>query len=489
MKSAVMPLLLSLLLHTATAQYTDLQTQYRGGNLSCDHHEASYGSSPPAHCRVAVVGAGFSGIYFAWRLGIDLGAYDPSEICIFETNSRLGGRAYTVRRSIPGIDIPVDIGAYRVKEKHHLPYDLITKALLIPTRCYDYDCSGGGCDGDVCYKVTDAYSNSQFSLPMEVMLGQLKGRGAHVYFGAEVTDVAHTTPQSKGAVLTVSRHGGEREHTVSADITLLNTPLGVLRGFPESSVVGAKHVDATVLECSFDPLHKLGAKVYAVYDDAWWYNILGKMEGTFGTQNESLPLAGRYQDGPVRCTTGTGRDGAATFSDGPVPFGNCSGALLSFLVYAGDGAELWTDLMFHRKTDPLSVITATSEEGWVLGTLHEELMEVHGAELRAKGVDPAELAPPRSVVFGSFVEDNVFVPACYRMQHCFTDAEKMKAFRRPNPRHDVFLANQDYGMEDQVGWATGGLLMAEKILQAEMHQPAPTWLNATYYQIEVVDKA
>eukprot|EP00755_Sulcionema_specki_P024668 Sspe_Gene.81685::Locus_52680_Transcript_1_1_Confidence_1.000_Length_767::g.81685::m.81685 len=51
----------------------------------------------PDQCELGVVGAGFSGIYFAWRLGVDAGKIHPRGICIFEVNGRVGGRIYTVR--------------------------------------------------------------------------------------------------------------------------------------------------------------------------------------------------------------------------------------------------------------------------------------------------------------------------------------------------------------------------------------------------------
>ena len=53
---------------------------------------------------------------------------------------------------------------------------------------------------------------------------------------------------------------------------------------------------------------------------------------------------------------------------------------------------------------------------------------------------------------------------------------------------DLFLANQDYGyaqtyddgLNDQ-GWAIASLVMAEKVLQAELGVGKPAWLDAGWY--------
>ena len=62
-------------------------------------------------CRVAVVGAGYGGAYFAWRLCVDSATYACSEVCVFEANERVGGRGYTTVTE--GTDaLPLDMGPY-----------------------------------------------------------------------------------------------------------------------------------------------------------------------------------------------------------------------------------------------------------------------------------------------------------------------------------------------------------------------------------------
>ena len=46
-------------------------------------------ATKPAHCKLAVVGAGWGGAYSAWRLSVDTGTIPASDVCVFEANARL----------------------------------------------------------------------------------------------------------------------------------------------------------------------------------------------------------------------------------------------------------------------------------------------------------------------------------------------------------------------------------------------------------------
>lgn len=68
----------------------------------------------PEKCGVAIIGAGMGGVYSAWRLAVDSGAVQPSDICIFEAKARPGGRVLSVSDPVPGFEgFTVDLGAYR----------------------------------------------------------------------------------------------------------------------------------------------------------------------------------------------------------------------------------------------------------------------------------------------------------------------------------------------------------------------------------------
>ncbi|MDX8521533.1 flavin monoamine oxidase family protein [Mesorhizobium dulcispinae] len=65
---------------------------------------------------IAVVGAGMAGLFLAWRL---LSETRPAKVAVFETTSRVGGRASTV--SFPGEpDFSIDLGAMTLMPQHRL---------------------------------------------------------------------------------------------------------------------------------------------------------------------------------------------------------------------------------------------------------------------------------------------------------------------------------------------------------------------------------
>lgn len=64
-------------------------------------------------CDVAIVGAGVSGLYCAWRL---TRAYPGLSVQVFEASERLGGRLYSLPRE--GFDLPIELGALSFSDAH-----------------------------------------------------------------------------------------------------------------------------------------------------------------------------------------------------------------------------------------------------------------------------------------------------------------------------------------------------------------------------------
>jgi monoamine oxidase len=50
-------------------------------------------------CDITIAGGGAGGMYSAWRLVKDVGV-SGSTICIFEADTRLGGRIYSIRGQV-----------------------------------------------------------------------------------------------------------------------------------------------------------------------------------------------------------------------------------------------------------------------------------------------------------------------------------------------------------------------------------------------------
>jgi len=90
-------------------------------------------------CDLAVVGAGWAGAYFAWRLAIDAGEVDAARVCVFEANGRVGGRIFSVR-DLPSLDgLSLDVGGYRFIEIDALPADLVWNGLKVSERAATAD--------------------------------------------------------------------------------------------------------------------------------------------------------------------------------------------------------------------------------------------------------------------------------------------------------------------------------------------------------------
>ena len=385
---------------TATSSYASkLRTMWKGNNREPSNYDSDIVKALPSHCELAVVGAGWGGVYFAWRLGIELMAIDPSNICVFEVNGRLGGRIYSVS-GLPNMsDLVIDVGGYRFPAHHLLPAQLVWDKLMLPTSLY------GVCIDDIlCYKIADIYGNNAgYTIPIEEMLGELMTRGTQVYWGAALTSIESTSePNSSSTLLKFNDLNSNSVVQVHADTTLLNMDSNSLNNLDPKSVI---FNDATKETVSYlkSTSYILGVKVYANYENAWWYNDLGLMTGDYKDNDTPAPLNGRYNDGPTKCITGYGADGSPIYSGNPVAFGNCSGALL--VLYTNTlfrNQEYYTKLMTSL-TNPLTVISQDSENANVLDEIHESLMEFHAEKLEEAGIDPKSVSKPLNIFIGNWV--------------------------------------------------------------------------------------
>ena len=467
---------------TLAAFKTRWQPSLRTG--AADASLANADAAMLSHCSLAVVGAGWGGAYAAWRLAVDTSTIDASKVCVFEANGRVGGRIYSLR-GLPGFaDLAVDVGGYRFQETQKLPADLVWNALKLATACYDWNCTAQ-CEGTTCYVIKDAYGNNAgYATGIEAMLTELEdaGAGRQVYFASRLTSLDAAPHVSQSASQLTFANG----RSVTADKVVLNLPGNALEGLDQSSLIfGASNRTETLL----DSVYTFGMnKVYAWYDDAWWNTKLKLMEGYFD-QNKPLaypaPLEGRYHDGPQRCVIGKDTAGVPVYSGSKVKGGNCSGALE---VYYGRAQSYYQRLM-SSLLQPLTVITqGQGEHEKAIDDVHAHLMAYHADQLKAVGVDPSKVPKPKTIVLSNWIPDGKYTPGIGSLwdgNKRATDEER-KVVRKPLPSHEVYVVNQDYGY--QSGWAVGSLTMAEKVLQAELGVPMPTWLDKKWYQANVVAK-
>ena len=449
---------------------------------------ASSAQPYPQHCELAVVGAGWGGVYLAYRLAVDTHTINASSVCVFEANGRAGGRIFSIHGLPHFADLAVDVGGYRFQETQRLPADLVWSALELPTACYDWDCARQ-CEGTTCHVIKDAYGNNAgYATAIERMLERIESAGAGVHFAATVTAVTPAPSISPNA----SRLTFATGQSVTADTLVLNMPRNAIEHLSNISLIFSKaspRVNRLLSSVLTVPM----VKIYAWYDDAWWSTKLGRMEGSFNDQSGAAPLEGRYHDGPQRCVIGKDTAGEPVYSGHKVRFGNCSGALEVY--YGPVGATSYYRKFMAGPLQPLTVVTrdgvaggasATSalEASRLLEDVHAHLMSQHGKALRTKGVDPASIAPPQTCVLANWISDGLFTPGIGSLVPPLDAARA--AVRKPAPPFDVYVVNQDYGYE--TGWAVGSLIMAEKVLQAEMGLPKPSWLDAAWYEKNVVQR-
>ena len=459
-----------------------LKTQWRGNTRQPSNLDSDVVKTVPSTCELAVVGAGWGGVYFGWRLGIELLAIDPANICFFEVNGRLGGRIYSVY-GLPNMgDLVIDVGGYRFPENDLLPAQLVWDKLLLPTSLY------GICHQDIeCYKIADVYGNNAgYTIPIEEMLGELMTKGAKVFWGSALTSVKSNENNSSATVLEFNDLSTQSTVSVTAAKTLLNLPGNAMNSLDPESVIFIDSPPATVSNLQSINSH-ISVKVYANYEDAWWYNDLGLLTGEYADKNTPAPLEGKYNDGPTKCVTGYGADGTAIYSGTPVAYGNCTGALLVLYTHLTK-QSYYTDQMTSL-ANPLTVISSDSENSYVLDDVHESLMQYHAELFEAAGIDPKTLAKPLNVFIGNWVEEAPYTPGIgyYDIFHQ-PQSKGASSVRKPSPDHEVYVANADYGYNP--GWATSSLKMAEKILQAEQSfgYSKPSWLDEGYYQTEIVNQ-
>ena len=155
--------------------------------------------TPPTTCSDAVVGGGWSGVYFLYRRA--LASADPSSLCLFESSHRIGGRTYSVGPSTLNNEFTVDIGAYRFSPDMHLPGDLILHDLKLPVACYEPSCPDAAKDFPPPFmfnysaplvRIVDPTTKlpAGYVTALHAMLKRLEPLGVRVFLNATVVDVS-----------------------------------------------------------------------------------------------------------------------------------------------------------------------------------------------------------------------------------------------------------------------------------------------------------
>lgn len=463
----------------------------------------------PTSCEAAAVGAGWSGVYYAFRL-----ASAGVKVCIFEASQRVGGRTYSHRLQAGSRNesFTVDVGAYRFSPDMHLPGDLILDVLGLPVACYEPDCPPAGKDFPPPFvfnysaplvRIVDTEGMpAGYVSAIEGLLAKVEAAGGQLFLGAQLTDLEPL--EGGGAKLTFGDQG-----SVDAKQLLLNLPRSSLLGLPTlRNATPARTVKME--ECTkfdlptslFPPgsfeLGKSLSKAYAFYEDAWWHTALNKTQGQLPTNafepvntSVGIPIGIHFNDGPVRCNS---------------PLQGCRGFLEVF--YSTVNEDFFEDLK-PSPNEPLGVLSEKQDNTGKLSRLHAAVMEAT-RPLFAEAGKAQPKDPPTLLVVGIWDRTGHGFTAPTKVMYSadpstpggpdplekacgvpgLTEDEYRSSLLMPVPGNKkILVANNDWIVcaikNFQGDWAEESLLQAERGLRLSGFE-RPEWLDEDYYKAKIV---
>ena len=477
------------------------------------------------HCPVAVVGGGWGGAYFAYRMCVDSATVDCADVCVFEANARLGGRAYSTRIE-DDPTIKVDVGPYRLRSagaptssgREEVALGVTEDALGLATTGYTTP-------DDPSFRVVDdgLGNNAGFNVPIVAMLDAVAGAGGRVFTGQRAAG-PFRSPGGSAHPLVIRFDTGDID-AVSADLVFLNTPWASLNQMDPTSALFADS-NQTARECvEMITGSSVSAKYYVQYEDAWWVTKLGLTEGSFSADGPPR-LAGRYHDGPLRCVDRaarkplTRREVNHRVAHGRAADLECSGCLLATYVFSNAG--FWLDYQANI-SDAQTRVRWTPADGsktsvgqWrrrglrgegtvpprvgrrdpaeLLREYHAALLDFHADDLEAAGYSPADIDPPTWGYQGNWnsVPDLDAISATSPGSGSWpnprpggmTRPEVLRYLMKPVADLPLFLGNVDSGAYG--AWAEGSLITTERVLAFHLGVEKPSWLSPEYYEETVL---
>lgn len=461
----------------------------------------------PASCDVVSIGAGWAGVYTAFRRTL-LG----SKVCIFEASHRVGGRTYSHKLVAGKKKEPftLDVGAYRFSPDMHLPGDVILKVLGLPTACYEPDCPAASKDFPAPFhfnytaplrRIVDAEGMpAGYVTAIDGMLKIIMAAGGELFLGANLTDVQ---PQANGTQLVF---GNEKVHAKEVMLNLPRTPflsLPSLRAATPNRTLSMAKCVKFDLPTSFFPagsfqLGKSLSKAYAFYDDAWWISKLNQSAGQLPENafmpvntSEHIPVGIHFNDGPLRCDAERS---------------NCRGFLEVYYSTVND--EDFFESLRPSTFEPLGTLTPEKDSTGKLPRLHAAVMEATKPLFEKKNATQPK-DPPSLLVVGVWDRTGSGYTAPTKVYYSalpstpggsdplekacgvagLTEKEYRDSIMFPVPgRTDISLANNDWvaqTTETMFGdWAEESLLQAERALRVKGFA-RPKWLDQDYYNRKV----
>ncbi|DBB01665.1 hypothetical protein WJX77_008557 [Trebouxia sp. C0004] len=434
-------------------------------------------------CDVAVVGGGPGGVYSAYRL---LEANASSNVCLFETNNRVGGRVYSLRNLGPKKDLTLDMGAYRYMPiAQPLITDLIERLLELPNRLYQ--------PGIADYRVVldSEGNNAGFATYVEKLFGMAEDMGLKASFSTHIDTVDQ---HMGGFLLTTASNTSIRANKVV--LNLATRPLHRL--LQNSNLPGASRWNSQ-LEA---PYINRATKLYLYYPQAWWIQQ-GLTNGSIQYVDTewppvNVPVIGRYHDAQAKCplTTGNGYIDYHYNGTAPVDTDSCYGYFQA--TYTSDAgmtniSHLPLDYLVDYAgnldtTTPYSVWDNSTVKGAkLLKDAHARLMAYHANASIELPPGTQDRLPTEAIV--AFWDSAItWIGGGWSSMKDPEDsglAESVDSAVKPYANLELYVANEAYST--QQGWSEGSLTMTENYLQRHFNVGIPKWMRpSTWPQINFV---
>lgn len=452
-------------------------------------------------CPVAIIGGGWSGAYFAWRIAVDTATVPASEVCVFEATERTGGRIYSIPDAPGAFGLTIDVGGYRTQTGMRLPRDLIEKGLNMSTAPY----SPRGADQRMLVVADPFGNNAGFGTPIDRMLNDLKEKGGRVFMYHQLTSVTRGPDNTMDLSLLATNKlfPSQRRVAINARLAFLNVPSAPSLINLGNSSLPWSEADSLTYSALSAPTPNAQCKAYLSYKDAWWITKLGRDEGTFSDTSDSVnrpALAGRYHDGPVLCADPRRRGESCGNSTDPLcrqgrwmssrRLGRgeeCSGSLLVAYTTGTSNCAYYHALQSDLSSPYVAIYGSSHPQRAALLAAHQRVIDFHRSALLAADVDPDSIEEPESLLLGIWKEEAPFKPGYSRYPSFLvgqTRAEAMARSLRPLEGLDLFIANID--SQAGGGWAETTMIGTEKILYKYLNVPAPTWLDEHYYEDKII---
>jgi hypothetical protein len=450
-----------------------------------------------ANCKVSVVGAGWGGAYFAYRLA-KTNTVPASKICIFEQSDRIGGRVYDYTNPL-WEDLVVDLGAYRYSTSQQIAKGIAESILDKDVTCYN----GAPCDETTGFRVyEDQYGNNAgYATGIRGLLQKVDNMGGRdVFMNHKLVNIRNNNDDDYPIKLVFKK--GNVTVNVETKKVFLNmhsSAINQLRTPGNLLYTATTNYSLAALKAPYDiPAFKN----FLWYEDAWWLTKLNFTTGGMYDFSVFPPIEDlRYADAPVKCYKLI--SGQRHYFDHPVAGGangsKCYGALLGSYVSFDDDTYKWYlnwTTQAERNNGQVAVFIKTNDgsgRNAFINTLHQNIMAAHASFFAAAGINPADIAPPTSTVTGYWnASYNPFTPSFFINLH---DVQSDKdspdsalslntLAMKPAQNWDIFVGSEAYGIS--FGWAEGSLIMTERVLAAFFDLDRPSYIDTTYWNQNVL---